>query len=77
MYIAHRLKSPRDRFQLSAGLSLEKLNTILSEITIIEPQLKFFKFGFRNNIMLKINNKTLNTTKRRQLQNVTYYIGLG
>ena len=26
-----RLKSPKNRFQLSAGLNLEKLNTILSE----------------------------------------------
>jgi len=25
-----RLKSPKNRFQLSAGLNLEKLNTILS-----------------------------------------------
>ena len=26
----HRLKSPKNRFPLSAGLNLEKLNTILS-----------------------------------------------
>ena len=26
-----RLKSPKNRFQLNAGLNLEKLNTILSE----------------------------------------------
>ena len=48
-----RLKSAKNRFQLSAGLNFEKLNTILSEITIFEPrhkfkpQLKFFKFGLR------------------------------
>ena len=28
--IEQRLKSPKNRFQLSAGLNLEKLNTILS-----------------------------------------------
>ena len=44
---------PKNLFQLSVGLNLEKLNTILSEITIFEPrlkfkpQLKFFKFGLR------------------------------
>ena len=36
-----RLKSPQDRFQLSAGLNLEKLNTVLSETLTI------FKFGLR------------------------------
>ena len=47
-----RLNSSKNQFQLSAGLNLEKLNTILSmEPTIFEPQLKFkprlkfFKFG--------------------------------
>ena len=41
-----RLKSAKNRFQLSAGLNLEKLNTIFSgEPTIFEPRLKFNKFG--------------------------------
>ena len=45
------LKSHKNRFQLSAGLNLEKLNTILSKTTKIERRLKFnlplkfFKFG--------------------------------
>ena len=34
-----RLKSPKNRFQLSAGLNFET--------TIFEPKLKFFKFGLR------------------------------
>ena len=38
-------KSVKNRFQLSAGLNLEKLNTVLSEPTIFEPRLKLFKFG--------------------------------
>ena len=42
-----RLKSPRNRFQLSAGLNLEKLNTILRGINHtrlkFKPWLKFFK----------------------------------
>ena len=46
-----RLKSAKNRFQLSAGLNLETLNTILSEtnhiwtVSQIKPRLKFFKFG--------------------------------
>ena len=36
-----RLKSPKNRFQLSVGLNLEKLNTILSGTN-------FFKFGLYN-----------------------------
>ena len=46
-----RLKSDKNRFQLSADLNLEKLNAI--EPTIFEPRLdvklrlKFFKFGLR------------------------------
>ena len=38
-----RLKSTKNRFQLSAGLNLETLNTILSETkpTIFKPRLKF------------------------------------
>jgi len=50
-----RLKSPKTRFQLSAGLNLEKLNTILSGTNYIfeqrlkfKPLLKFFKFGLRS-----------------------------
>ena len=48
-----RLKSPKNRFQLSAGLNLE-FNTTLMEPTIFElrlkskPRLKFFKFGLCN-----------------------------
>ena len=49
-----RLKSAKNRFQLSAGLNLETLNTILSETNSIfkprlkfKPPLKFFKFGLR------------------------------
>ena len=46
-----RLKSAKNRFQLSAGLNLETLNTIEVEPTIFalrlkfKPRLKFFKFG--------------------------------
>ena len=47
-----RLKSAKNRFQLSRRLNLETLNTILSEINriwaaayIFKPRLKFFKFG--------------------------------
>ena len=46
-----RLKSAKNRFQLSDGLNLEKLNTILSGPSIFEPRLKFkprlkfFQFG--------------------------------
>ena len=44
-----RLKSSKNRFQLSAGLNLETLNTILSETNQLrlesKPPLKFFKFG--------------------------------
>ena len=46
-----RFKSPKNRFQLSADLNLEKLNTILSGTAIFEPRLKFkprlkfYKFG--------------------------------
>ena len=36
-----RLKSAKNRFQSSAGLNLEKLNTILSEPTRFESWLKF------------------------------------
>ena len=49
-----RLKSGKNRFQLSTGLNLEKFNTILIEPTIFEPRLKFklrlkfFKFGLCN-----------------------------
>ena len=48
-----RLKSAKNRFQLSAGLNLEKCNTFLSGINHFEPRLqfkpqfKFFKFGLR------------------------------
>jgi len=49
-----RLKSPKNKFQLSAGLNLYlKFDTFLVEQTIFEPwlkfkqQLKFFKFGLR------------------------------
>ena len=35
------LKSTKNRFQFSAGLNLETLNTILKEPTIFEPRLKF------------------------------------
>ena len=54
-----RLKSHKNRFQLSAGLNVEKLNTILSKTSKFErrlkfrPRLKFFKFGlwtFKKNI---------------------------
>ena len=41
-----RLRSSKNRFQLSAGLNFETLNTIL-EPTIFDPRLKFFKFGLR------------------------------
>ena len=37
-----RLKSAKNRFQLSTGLNLETLNTILVEPTIFKPRLKFF-----------------------------------
>ena len=42
-----RFKSAKKRFQLRAGLNLEKSNTISSETTLFEPRLKFkfFKFG--------------------------------
>ena len=48
-----RSKSAKNRFQLSAGLNLKTLNTILSETNHIwagprlkfKPQLKFFEFG--------------------------------
>ena len=40
-----RLKSPKNRFQLNAGLNLKKLNAIFVVPTIFEPRLKFFKFG--------------------------------
>jgi len=48
-----------NRFQLSAGLNLEKLNTLLVEPTVVEPRLKFkpflkfFKFDLRKYIFLK------------------------
>ena len=54
-----RLKSPKTLFQMSAGLNLEKFNTIYVEPTIFEPRLKFkprlkfFKFGL---CLLKILN---------------------
>ena len=42
---------PKKRFQFSAGLNLEKFNTILSGATLFEPRLKLkprlkFKFKF-------------------------------
>ena len=42
-----RLKSAKTRFQLNAGLNLEKLITILSGTNYIwaAPRLKFLKFG--------------------------------
>ena len=40
-----RLKFLKNRFQLSAGFNLKKLNSILSGTTIFEPRLKFFQFG--------------------------------
>ena len=43
-----RLKSAKNRFQLSAGLKLKKLNTILVEPRLkFKSRLKFFKFGLR------------------------------
>ena len=36
---------PRNRFQLSAGFNLENGIQFKVELTIFEPQLKFFKFG--------------------------------
>ena len=44
-----RLKSAKNRFQLSAGLNLEKLNTILSGT---KTRLKFFKFD--RNIIINL-----------------------
>ena len=63
-----RLKSAKNRFQLSAGLNLETLNTILSGTnSILEPRLKFkprlkcFKFSlsilFRLCIFCKLCNQ--------------------
>ena len=46
-----RLKSAKNRFQLSTSLNLETLNKILSETNYIwlkfQPPLKFFKFDLR------------------------------
>ena len=60
-----RLKSPKNRCQLSGCLNLEKLNTILSEPTTFDPRLKFkprlkfFKFGIWMGFMLlKLINMT-------------------
>ena len=39
-----QLKSTKSRFQLSAGLNLEKCNPILSGINHFVPRLKFFIF---------------------------------
>ena len=40
-----RFKSAKPRFKFSAGLNHKTFDTILSETTIFEPRLKFFKFG--------------------------------
>ena len=46
-----RLKPAKNRFQLSAGLNLEKLNSIFSGTNNIYARLKFFKFGlWRRNL---------------------------
>ena len=51
-----RLKAVKNRFQLSAGLNLEKFDTVLSESIIFslrlkfKLQLKFFKFGLCSEI---------------------------
>ena len=55
-----RLKSAKTRFQLSAGVNLETLNTILSGM--FEPHLKFkprhnfFKFGLLCFFFLFVEN---------------------
>ena len=45
----NQFEKAKNRFQLSAGLNLETLNTILSETNQLrlesKPPLKFFKFG--------------------------------
>ena len=43
-----RLKSPKNRFQLSAGLNLKIEYHLKVEPTKFEPRLKFFKFGLRS-----------------------------
>ena len=51
-----RLKAAKNRFQLSAGLNLEKFDTVLSESIIFslrlkfKLQLKFLKFGLCSEI---------------------------
>ena len=41
-----RVSNPqKNRIQLSAGLNLKKLNTILNGPNKFKPRLKFFKFG--------------------------------
>ena len=56
-----RLKSAKNRFQLSAGLNLETLNTILSGTNYIwaasqfNPRLKFFKRPL-NELTLQVLN---------------------
>ena len=49
----HRLvsefnKFAKNRVQLSAVLNIEAMNTILSEQTIFQLRLEFFKFGLRS-----------------------------
>ena len=55
-----RLKSAKTRFQLSAGVNLETLNTILSGMfephLKFKPRLKFFKFGLLCFFFLFVEN---------------------
>ena len=62
-----RLKSPKNRFQMSAGLNLEKWNTILSGTNPrlkFKPRLKFFNFGlgsiFKSNLRISTIEKQNN-----------------
>ena len=53
-----RLKPAKNRFQLSAGLNLEKLNSIFSGTNNIYARLKFFKFGlWRRNLKWSSSNR--------------------
>ena len=56
--IEQRLKSAQNRFQLSAGLNLEKLNTILSGTNYIKfkPRLKLLKIRPLDMYILEMQN---------------------
>ena len=60
-----RLKSSKNLFQLSAGLNLEKFNTILSGTNhgIFEPRLKLFKFA-----RISFTNSNLSRRGGRQIK---------